>query len=626
MFKNLKKVLFSCGLVIALAMGLAGCSSALKTSAITLGPSKVSVEEGQSVSLVVVFSDLETVHSSVDVYTEANEEPVVSKASISDNTLTISSSVLPTGTSKVYVKEGDLKSNSITVSVSALKKEEPKNPELKIISAPSYNKFYASSGTSYYTVNVELNNVDSYSYDDSPVVNFYVDDKFYTNISLDSKSYTTLSLNSYSLGVHKLYAELPELNLVSNTIEFEIINEETAAATVITSLKEINTKIISINYLNNGSRYYQIWRNTENDLETANFLDYRTYSYSLFDYEYLSSLSEGTYYYWVVSSNTSSSDKSEGVASKPVVHEYTKYPAVAPSWVKVTPARTSSGNRYRYTVTWEDCGAPNYAVYYSTDPEATSGTCINYGNYSALGFTTFPLTSSGTYYFWVKPYSSNRSEDNPISKKVSCNVNYVKPDYVPTGVTITESSSYKNTVYITWSSDDYYYHGGYYSDSNDVTTARKINYTTSSSIYVKLPATGTYYFWVRCADSSSNEECAGDFMEIPVSYELTSSNSSLLTPTNFTVDPDYSTYSIELSCDTVSGTSYYVWYYGTSDNILDARRLTYKSSNILTYSKSNFEKNQTYYFWVCASSYSDPSSYSSNSSLFSESVSCIPNP
>lgn len=77
-------------------------------------------------------------------------------------------------------------------------------------------------------------------------------------------------------------------------------------------------------------------------------------------------------------------------------------------------------------VTWTDNGAKDYWIYYNTSDDTATATCASsYGSSGTYG-CKITLSSSGTYYFWIKAadgiFSTDKTSD--FSDSVSYNFTY----------------------------------------------------------------------------------------------------------------------------------------------------------------------------------------------------------
>lgn len=174
-----------------------------------------------------------------------------------------------------------------------------------------------------------------------------------------------------------------------------------------------------------------------------------------------------------------------------------------------------------------------YAVYYNTEDQSSTATKYSTLQYATdeydssfrrtgfyKGKTDIPLSTNGTYYFWIKPVTQSNVEGD-FSSGVSCSFTYSSLN-APTNVTASQSTTSYNDIIIFWkdtkTATKYYI---YYNTINDSPTAiRCSGYGWVTSEYdstytnitgykgskdLSITGTGTYYFWVKAVDGSDTE-------------------------------------------------------------------------------------------------------------------------
>ena len=168
-----------------------------------------------------------------------------------------------------------------------------------------------------------------------------------------------------------------------------------------------------------GASYYWVYYNTTEDSSTATLLSSTVSSTS-----YTTVLSEsGTYYFWVKSAAGSSLSSNTSDFSEYDLLTDFEYTLSAPTNVSVT--KTSST---QVTVSWTSTGADWYYVYYSTTNYSSTATDLNITSFSTSNYTystTVTLSSSGTYYFWVKSvddYQKTYEETSGFSSYASITI------------------------------------------------------------------------------------------------------------------------------------------------------------------------------------------------------------
>ena len=177
--------------------------------------------------------------------------------------------------------------------------------------------------------------------------------------------------------------------------------------------------------------------------------------------------------------------------------------ASAPTDVAVT----ASPKQNYAKVTWTSSNESHYIYYSKTNDPSTAKRKY------VLDVNTYevPLPSSGTWYFWVTGYKTGKSDSN-YSKVASYDFTYT-PLTAPASVTAT-SALIDNSVKVAWTSTGAVYYWVYWNSTNDSATAtRAKTYASEYSLYeyINLPQPGTYYFWVKSADSNDADSPTSGF-------------------------------------------------------------------------------------------------------------------
>ena len=370
-----------------------------------------------------------------------------------------------------------------------------------------------------------------------------------------------------------------------------------------------------------GASHYWIFYSTENDITKS---DYHggalTNSYKI-------KLSKsGTYYFWIKAANKYYGEKSVVESDFSTVQSFvffqgTDASLTAPENLAVT---LSSTTKNTVDLTWDAVeGIKYYWIYYSTTNDLSTATYYGY-EYSDTE-TTVKLSSSGTYYFWVKSASSYHSDSQATSSDFSEGQSLtfsVETLTAPENLAVTLSGTTKNTVDLTWDSvEGIKYYWIYYSTTNDSSTATYYGYEYSDTkTTVTLLKSGAYYFWVKSASSyhSDSQATSSDFSTV---QSIVFTHEELSAPTELKAEKYINTNypGIKLSW-TSSQSAYYLIYWATENDSSKAKEIiTYSSSNQYTIYENvyNLESGTTYYFWVKSSD-----TYSgSNLSAFSDVVS-----
>lgn len=154
-----------------------------------------------------------------------------------------------------------------------------------------------------------------------------------------------------------------------------------------------------------------------------------------------------------------------------------------------------------------------YYIYYNTINNPSTAQSVHVGTEGS--YCDIYLSTSGTYYFWVK--SEVDSGDGTYKKSdystvVSYDFTYTPPS-PPTGVNVASLSTSDNRPKVTWTDDHFASHWIYYNTTPDTSSAQ-CRKTTSPYCIVNGLSTGTYYFWVKSADGTSSTSATSDFSSV----------------------------------------------------------------------------------------------------------------
>ena len=414
-FKKLSSLLFA--FVFAFAFLVASCSNGSddnssteeQSGSITLSAEATSATVGDVVSLSVSFSGWSANPSAVDVYVKESSDALKTGVAVSAGKITLDTSHFEPGSYKLYVVSGNVKSNSIEVTLT-------KNVLEKALKAPSDVVATVSASTS-------------------------------------------------------------------------------------------NTIVIKWTNVSGVSKYW-LYCSTTNDSASATLKT--KYAYSGYSFTISES---GTYYFWVKSADGYKDDSNISEFSSVASCAITYASFSAPTNLKVSLSKTYANT---VSLTWdEEKSSANYWIYCSTTNDsssATEKTKYGYKNYS------MQLTKTGTYYFWVKAANGSKSTDDSSEFSQVTTIEFLHEDLsAPTALTATGSG---NSVKLSWtatktSSDlspySWWIYYGTENDSSKATLKSRYGYQDYS---ITLSASGTYYFWVKAADSGDSISPASDFSTV----------------------------------------------------------------------------------------------------------------
>ena len=379
---------------------------------------------------------------------------------------------------------------------------------------------------------------------------------------------------------------------------------------------------ITITWETKENFYYNIYYNTEKNTETAKILNKRAFSGS-----YSTTLdSTRTYYFWIRACKWSGTEYIYSDFSNAVSYDFThETTLIAPTNLAVAESSTTLNT---LDLSWDKVdGVKYYWIFYSTENDSFTAKYYDdaYSNKKSI-----TLSESGTYYFWVKSadsyYSSygNNSECSDFSDAVSYEFTY-KTLIAPTNLKVEASSTTLNTLDLSWDKvDGVKYYWIFYSTENDSFTAKYYDDAYSNKKSITLSESGTYYFWVKSADSyyssyGNNSECS-DFSNMS---QFNFTHKELSAPLNLKATKyDYSSKGIQLEWDSANARYYHI-YWATENDSAKAKYLDSTSLNkdVISEEYNDLKTGTTYYFWVKSADSYYSSSGNNSCSTFSEPVS-----
>ncbi len=308
--------------------------------------------------------------------------------------------------------------------------------------------------------------------------------------------------------------------------------------TVSASSSKANTVTVKWNAVENDEiTYYWIYYNTTDstaNLTTPNEIVYSGLYVDDGIGHYDVSLPEsGIYYFWVRASNSSWTSSATKLSDFSDVksYEFTYTSLTIPTNVAVVK---NSAKANCVKVTWTASDANYYWIYYNTTNDSSSAIEYDYaiaGLYVRNGSGSYDviLEETGTYYFWVRAANgtSSTSGTSDFSESATYAFTYTELT-TPTNVAVVATDS-ANEVKVTWTASDANYYWIYYSTSNDSSSAIEYAqaiaglYVRDGSGYYKvsLPSSGTYYFWVKAANTCYSSSKTSKFSEASDAYSFT---------------------------------------------------------------------------------------------------------
>ena len=321
-----------------------------------------------------------------------------------------------------------------------------------------------------------------------------------TAVDENSKDYAAIGSIYTWQNTKPVYSGSDDNSENTDNYAFSAPNDVTATISTTTS----NTIVIKWTNVTGVSDYW-LYYNTENNTDSAILKS--KYAYS----GYMFTINEsGTYYFWIKSANGT---KETSAFSKVAVCTISYESLSVPSNFTVSLS-TITANTVK--LSWsEEKASYSYWIYYGTTNDSSQATLKS--KYGYKGYT-MQLTENGTYYFWVKAANESTSTSATSDFSNSSSITFTHEDLsAPTALTATGTNS---TVKLTWTATkttsglspaSYYIYYGTENDSSKATLKSKYGY---SGYEITLSESGTYYFWVKAADTSDSSSPTSDFSEV----------------------------------------------------------------------------------------------------------------
>ena len=244
-------------------------------------------------------------------------------------------------------------------------------------------------------------------------------------------------------------------------------------------------------------------------------------------------------------------------------------------------------------VTWTNNGADWYRIYYNTSDDAATAICAKKHETDGTSGCEITLFASGTYYFWIKAADGmvDTVPTSAFSDSVSYDFTYT-PLSVPTGLAV-EASKVTNTVKVTWTSNGADWYRIYYNTSDNAATATCASkYETDGTFgcEITLSDSGTYYFWIKAADSTETTSAFSD----SVSYDFT--YTPLSAPTGLAVEASTKPNTVKVTWKHNGAKNYWI-YYSKKDDPKSAKR--HEEYGAYGY-EITLSDSGIYYFWIKA--------------------------
>ena len=421
--------------------------------------------------------------------------------------------------------------------------------------------------------------------------------------------FLTLSAFVVSCGNNSLVPEEPEeggTELGEETGEESGNEGETTipAPTGVTVTADTEPNTVIIKWTPNGSECYRIYYNSSNNTQTATLINANAQASDAENGYKHKLTSSGTYYFWVKAAKGTSDTSETSDFSTVVSYNFTYTALPAPEGLNVAAGSKTN----TVSVTWTSNDSQNYWIYYNTTDDSSTATCATKYAYSYQASSGYQISlpSTGKYYFWIKSATgySDTAETSDFSSVVSYDFTYT-PLSAPTGLTV-ETNDDSNSVKLKWTDNNSCYYWLYYNTENDSSTATRATksayyYNASTGYTITLPLSGTYYFWVKSADGTTETSGTSDFSN-PVTYFFTNTRPI---PTGLTVEESDKRNFVNIKWTDI-GSSYYWIYYNDKNDTSTATCVTKnaKASDATAGYSTSLTKSGTYYFWIRGADYS----------------------
>ena len=179
---------------------------------------------------------------------------------------------------------------------------------------------------------------------------------------------------------------------------------------------------VEIKWTDNGSPYYWIYYNSENDSSTATCKTKAADSLTS-RYGYKITLpSSGTWYFWVKSADGYTSSSVTSDFSESAQFDFTYTALTAPTDVSI------EGEGATVKIKWTDNNSAYYWIYYNSENDTSTATCKTKAADSLTSKYGYEITlpSSGIWYFWVK--SADGYSSSSVTSDFSTSATYSYQD------------------------------------------------------------------------------------------------------------------------------------------------------------------------------------------------------
>ena len=403
-FKKLSSLFFT--FVFAFAFLVASCSNGSdgnssaegQSCTITLSAEATSATVGDVVSLSVSFGGWSANPAAVDVYVKESSDASKTGVAVSAGKITLDTSHFEPGSYNLYIASGNVKSNSIEVTLT-------KNA----LEAPTGLAVAASSETNTVKVTWTDNGAKRYwiyynTSDDAATATCA--SRFETSGTYGYKITLSASCAYYFwIKAADGYNSTDAASAFSNSVSYEFTYTSLSAPTGLVVAASTKTNTVKVTWTDNGAKRYWIYYSTSDDTAAATCAS-RFETSGTYGCEITLSVS-GAYYFWIKAADGYNSTDAASAFSDSVSYEFTYTSLSAPTGLAVVASTKTNTVK----VTWTDNGAKRYWIYYNTSDDAAAATCASRFETSGTYGCEITLSVSGTYYFWIKAADGYCSTD-----------------------------------------------------------------------------------------------------------------------------------------------------------------------------------------------------------------------
>lgn len=362
-----------------------------------------------------------------------------------------------------------------------------------------------------------------------------------------------------------------------------------AAPSSVAASDGTSTTSVNITWTSSPCYYYQIYRNTTNNSNTATALNTTWVSGAA--YQDATAVAGTLYYYWVKAATATTGTNASAFSTSN--SGYRALPA--PTGVSATDGTSST----QVQITWTNVSGLYYRIYRNTTNNSATATALGTAWTTGSSYNDGTAVAGTTYYYWVK--ASQYSTGTPASAFSTADTGFrgIAPT-VPTNVNATDGT-YTDRVYISWTGTTGAYYQVYRNTANSTSGATALNTTwTSATNYNDYSAVAgtTYYYWVKAASSASGTGATA-YSTSNTGFSANSSGGTGTTPNNASASDGAYSDRVRITWGG-NGVNYFMVYRNSTNNSATATPLFTTWISSMFYDDMTVTPGTTYYYWVKA--------------------------